>query len=414
MKKLLGLLLTVVAVLAIIRFVPPVREAVRPHLPAVAQGWLPAAETQAASADAGKKAGGNAIAVTAVAADDGAFPVIDRTYGIMQSPAVAQIGAQVASQITAVHVKDGQMVKAGDLLVTLDDRALQAGAAKNRAILEKDKALAESAALDLQRAKTLSEKNAGTQQAYDQALAASLAANATVASDQAAVDADTVQLGYTKIIAPISGRLGTVAATVGNLVSASGTPTLMTITQMDPLRISFQFPERDLQAMRQTRDADGKITVQVLRSATTDVLGSGQLDFIDSTIDSASGTITMMATIDNANLMLWPGQHVDVAVQYGTLPNVAIVPTVAIQPGQSGPYVWVVKDGKTVEMRPVTVARMEGDKSAVSAGLKAGEQVVVEGQLRLKPNAAVKVIPPKESSTSAAAAPKNETAQTTP
>ncbi len=346
-----------------------------------------------ASRSAGKD-GDGVTAVSIASAELSTMPLVERTFGIVESPAVAAINARIASQITEIHVKDGQDVKAGDLLVTLDDRTLQAQLAKDQAVLLKDKALEVSLAADLSRAQDLAKKGAGTVQAFDQALAAQKAAEATVGADQAAIDADQVQLDYTRISAPIGGRLGAVQAVVGNLAGSGSTGNLVTITQMMPLKVKFQLPERVLPDVRSALRTGQMVTVRVLESGTTKVLESGSLDFIDSTVDTASGTIAMSATIDNDQLSLWPGQYVDVEVDRGELTDSVVVPTVAVQQGKIGSFVWMVNEDNTVMARPVTVAHSENDKSAITSGLAAGDKVVVEGQLRLRDGSRVKVSSP--------------------
>ena len=401
LKKLFLLLL--LCFLGAAYFYEPFREVFTPHLPVVIQRVLPSASVAnstknsnavvTVSHSGGKEEGGVA-AVTIASAELSTLPLVERTFGIVESPAVAAINARIASQITEIHVKDGQVVKAGDLLVTLDDRSLQAQLAKDQAVLLKDKALEVSLAADLFRAQDLAKKGAGTVQAYDQALAAQKSAEATVAADQAAIDADQVQLDYTRISAPIGGRLGAVQAVVGNLAGSGSTGNLVTITQMMPLKVTFQLPESVLPDIRTALHTGQKVPVRVLQSGTTKELESGNLDFIDSTVDTASGTIAMSATIDNDQLSLWPGQHVDVEVDRGELANAVVVPTVAVQQGQTGSFVWMVNDDNTVVARPVTVAHSENDKSAITSGLSARDKVVVDGQLRLKNGAQVKVSSP--------------------
>lgn len=337
---------------------------------------------------------GNAIAVSVAPAQSGSFPVVTRAFGTVQSPAVVEVGARISSQVTEIHVKDGQMVKAGDLLISLDDRSLRAQLARDQATLAKDNALVVSTTADMNRAKDLASKQAGTQQAYDLALALQLGAQANVAGDQAAIDADQVQLDYTMIKAPISGRLGAVQIAVGDIVgnssSASNTTTgLVTITQVDPLEVTFHLAESELPTFRQLMNSGNAPTVKALGSASPEVIASGTLDFIDSAVDTTSGTIAMRATFSNGNLALWPGQYVDIQIDQADLPNATIIPTVALQAGQQGQFVWLVRPDNTVELRPVKDTANEGTASAIASGLNPGEQVVTEGQLRLKPGAAV-------------------------
>ncbi|RUW24432.1 efflux RND transporter periplasmic adaptor subunit [Mesorhizobium sp. M4B.F.Ca.ET.215.01.1.1] len=353
-------------------------------------------EKTAKAPDNAKGGGGgsHSASIVSAAATTADFPIRRYAIGFVSSPEVVAINARVSSQIVSIAVKDGQMVKAGDLLISLDDRALKAQLAKDQATLVKDQAMLVSAQADLQRAKDLVAKQAGTQQTYDQALAAQKAAAATIDADKATIDADTVQLSYASISAPISGRLGAVNVSVGDLVttsngnSSSSTP-LVTITQMDPLQVNFTLPESNLALLHKALADPQQGDVTLTKDGDPTPIGKGTLDFVDSSVDTASGTIATRASVPNPDLSLWPGQYVNVVLDAGTMPQMTSVPTVAVQPSQKGPFVYVVKPDNTVEMRPVQVALTEGDNSAISQGLKGGEKVVVEGQTRLKDGAAV-------------------------
>jgi len=328
-----------------------------------------------------------AVSVVAASASTADFPIRRYAIGFVSSPAVANVSARISSQVVSIAVKDGQMVKAGDLLFSLDDRALKAQVERDRATLAKDQAMQVSAEADLQRAKDLAARGAGTTQAYDQALAAEKSAEATVAADQAQLDADTVQLGFATITAPISGRLGVINVTIGDLVGASngGTSTtaLVTITQVDPLWVSFNLPESDLALLQKALVAREGAAVTLYRDGDPQPIGKGTLDFLDSSVDTASGTIMARASVPNPDLTLWPGQYVDIVLDAGAMPQMTSVPTVAVQSGQKGPFVYVIKPDNTVELRQVAVALTEGERSAISSGLTSGERVVVEGQTRL-------------------------------
>ncbi len=370
-------------------FSPATMSKLRQMLP-MQQASAPAASATPAAASNGARS----ISIVAATASTADFPIRRYAIGFVSSPAVVSINPRLSSQIVSIAVKDGQMVKAGDVLFTLDDRALKAQLAKDQATLAKDQALLASSQADLQRAKDLVAKQAGTQQTYDQAAAAQKAAAATVEADKATIDADNVQLGFATITAPISGRLGAINTAIGNLVntsngnSSTSTP-LVTITQMDPLQVNFNLPESDLALLHKAlaHPEDGAVTLT--KDGDPTPIGKGTLDFVDSSVDTASGTIATRASLPNPDLSLWPGQYVNVIVNAGTMPQMTSVPTVAVQPSQKGPFVYVVKPDNTVEMRPVQVALTEGDNSAISQGLKSGERVVVEGQTRLKNGAAV-------------------------
>ncbi|WP_434723296.1 efflux RND transporter periplasmic adaptor subunit [Mesorhizobium sp. RIZ17] len=346
------------------------------------------------ASDTAKGGGARSASIVAATATTADFPIRRYAIGFVSSPAVVSINARISSQIVSIDVKDGQMVKAGDVLFQLDDRALKAQLAKDQAALAKDQALLASSNSDLQRAKDLVAKQAGTQQTYDQAVAAQKAASATVDADKATIDADNVQLGFATITAPIAGRLGAVNVSVGDLVtvsngnSSTATP-LVTITQIDPLQVNFTLPESNLALLHKALADPQQGDVTLTKDDDPTPIGKGTLDFVDSSVDTASGTIATRASIPNPDLSLWPGQYVDVVLEAGTMPQMTSVPTVAVQPSQKGPFVYVVKPDNTVEMRPVQVALTVGQNSAISDGLKSGEKVVVEGQTRLKNGAAV-------------------------
>lgn len=342
-----------------------------------------APDKPAAAANAARST--SVVAATASTAD---FPIRRYAIGFVSSPAVVSVNARISSQITSIAVKDGQMVRAGDLLFSLDDRSLKAQQARDQSTLAKDEALLASATADLERAKNLVARQAGTQQTYDQAIAAQKSAAATVDADKASLDADAVQLGFATITAPISGRLGAVNVAIGDLVTTSNgnstsTP-LVTITQVDPLQVNFNLPESDLALLHKALTEPREGAVTLTRDGDPTPIGKGTLDFVDSSVDTASGTIATHARVPNADLSLWPGQYVNVVLDAGIMPQMTSVPTVAVQPSQKGPFVYVIKPDETVEMRPVQVALTEGDSSAIGEGLKSGERVVVEGQAKLK------------------------------
>ncbi|MES0026311.1 MULTISPECIES: efflux RND transporter periplasmic adaptor subunit [unclassified Mesorhizobium] len=401
-KVVLAVVVAACVAAAWVYFSPAAMSSMQQMLPGASQTAAadkPAGSDKASADKTGGKsgAGGNAarsasiVSATATMAD---FPIRRYAIGFVSSPAVVNINARVSSQIVSIAVKDGQMVKAGDLLFTLDDRALKAQLAKDQATLAKDQALLTSSGSDLQRAKDLVAKQAGTQQTYDQAVAAQKAAAATVDADKATIDADNVQLGFASIKAPIAGRLGAVNVSVGDLVtlsngnSSTATP-LVTITEMDPLQVNFNLPESNLALLHKALANPQQGAVTLTKDGDPTPIGKGTLDFVDSSVDTASGTIATRASIPNADLSLWPGQYVNVVLDAGIMPQMTSVPTVAVQPSQKGPFVYVVKPDNTVEMRPVQVALTEGENSAISEGVKSGEQVVVEGQTRLKDGASV-------------------------
>ena len=328
---------------------------------------------------------GASVEVAEVKTQD--FSVVVSTFANVEAPETVTVNARVSSQVTAIHVRDGQMVRAGDLLVSLDDRALKAALNRDKAILAKDTALLADAEIELERARTLRDDRSGTEQAYDTALAAQQSAKATVDADQATVDVDEVTLSYTSIRAPIDGRLGAVQVAIGDLVgtSGSGSPTsLVTITSIDPIEVAFHLPESYLQSFKARLDAGAPPQVKARQSGTGELIGTGVLDFIDSAVDTATGTVMMRARFDNGEQKLWPGQYVEIDVEQTILPKAAVIPAVAVQTGQEGDFVYRLAPNDTVELRPVVVAANDGQVAAISSGLAAGDKVVTEGQLNLK------------------------------
>lgn len=311
------------------------------------------------------------------------FPVRRRTIGILESPATVIIRSRIDSQVLEQHVTDGEIVKKDDLLFTLDDREIKATIARDEATIAKDQAAFTQAEAALRRTQELISKNVAPQQQLEQATAAYKAAQQTVEADEAVLQADRLRLGYAELKAPITGRIGAIRVAPGNLVSANDTAGLVTLTQMQPLRVSFTLPERDLAALRQAALRKPPATVRVYSSGDAEPLSSGTLDFVDSSVDSSSGTIAAKATFPNEHYKLWPGQYVDVEIDLAIRSNTITVPTVAIQSGQRGPYVFLAKQDQSVELRQVELAGAEGNRTAVASGLNTGERIVVQGQLRL-------------------------------
>jgi multidrug efflux system membrane fusion protein len=350
---------------------------------AATTGWyrIHAADTPAARTSQGSR--GAAVPVTTTPAQAEDFAIRRRTIGILESPATVVVKSRLESQVTEQHVRDGQLVKKGDVLFTLDDRVVKAVIARDQAQLEKDQASADRTQLDLERYQRLSETNAASRQQLDQATADHKIALAVVEADKAQVRADNLQLGYTNIEAPIGGRLGTVRVTPGNLVSVNDPTGLVTITQVRPIRIAFTLPERDLAALRKAYITKPPAVVRVFEPGASDVLATGELDFIDSLVDSTSGTIAAKAKFANEKFELWPGMYVDVEIDLAVRPKTVMIPTVAIQSGQSGPFVFVATPDKKAEMRKVALVGVEGDRAALASGVSDGDRIIVEGQMRL-------------------------------
>ncbi len=335
------------------------------------------------------RAGGPTAVLTAVAKRQD-VPITESAVGWVEPIASVAVRPRIDGVIVAQTVHEGQTVKAGDLLFQLDDKALQAMLAKDRAALAKDQANSEQLRADLARLKTLNTHNDATAQQVEQQQAAVNQGAASIAGDQAQIEADQVQIGYTKITAPIDGRVGAIDQDVGTLVRAADQTTLLTVTQMAPVRVSFSVPERDLAALRQALGGATPAAARVFDPESSKVLSTGALTFVDSSVDTASGTVTAKADFDNGDGALWPGQYVRVEADLGVRRGVTVVPLAALQVNEKGSYVFVAKPDGTATTKPVTVVDETGDTAIVSSGLDPDEHVVVEGQLRLRDGARIK------------------------
>ncbi|HJR22672.1 MAG TPA: efflux RND transporter periplasmic adaptor subunit [Dongiaceae bacterium] len=338
------------------------------------------------------ESGRPAVAVKVIDVTQASMPIRRRTIGWVEPIATVAVKSRVNSVIMEQHATDGAFVNKGDVLFVLDDREAKAAIARDEAAMAQHQAEVERARADLERTKTLVAKQTASKQTLDQVMSEARAAEAAVEADKAVLQADRLTLSYTTIEAPISGRLGAVAVTPGNLVAENGDVALVTITQMQPIRVSFTLPDRDIDALRAALAQYPPAAVRVFTKGEKAARAQGNLTFIDSTVDAASGTITAKAEFANDNLALWPGQYFDVEVELGVEPQASIIPTVALQVGQDGLFVFVITPENKADMRKVTVTGSDADKSAVTAGLAPGERVVVEGQHRLSPGAPVMVV----------------------
>jgi RND family efflux transporter MFP subunit len=296
------------------------------------------------------------------------------------------IASQEAGIIVSIAAHDGDVVKAGDLIAKLDDRTFKAAVDKDKALLTRDQATLAQAETALARAANLVERNAGTQQAADEARANRDIAAATLESDRAAIAADQIMVEHTDIRAPFDGRLGDIAISKGAYLSAGAA--VVTIAKYDPINVKFHLPEAYLGELRQAV-GQRAIVVDAVPQSSDQPPVKGSLSFFDNTVDAASGTILAKARFDNPTGGLWPGQSVNVTVHFENGQKDIVVPTVAINPGVDRPFVYTVGQDKKVHMTPVTVARSNGNDTAITNGLDEGAHVVVEGQVQLIDGATV-------------------------
>ena len=323
-----------------------------------------------------------AVPVTIARVELKDVPLALRAIGNVQAYQSVAIKSMVNAQITDVHFKQGQDVKQGDLLFQLDPRQYEADLKRAENNLLHDEAQARNNRVQAERYASLLKEGVVARQDYDQFLTTAQAADAGVAADKQAVESAKVQLQYTKIYAPISGRTGDLLIDRGNLVKANDTPSLVTINQITPIYVNFSIPEQQLADVKKYSTA-GSLRVQALIAGEVDKPVDGKLTFIDNSVDPTTGTIKLKGTFENKDRRLWPGQFVDVVLTLTSQPNSIVVPSQAIQTGQNGQYVFTVGPDMTADLRPVTVQRTIGNQAIIASGLKPGEQVVTDGQLRL-------------------------------
>ena len=303
--------------------------------------------------------------------------------GTIQPVASVALRSRADAQIEKVLVADGASVKAGDVLVKLDSRQIEAQIKQAEALLAKDNAQLEQSNRDVARYADLLSHGTGIQINFDNAKTTAAGFRASILGDQAQIDNLKVQLTWYTIIAPISGRIGTFAAKNGNIIrsgdnNASGT--LATINQITPIYLVFSLPQARLPDLRDAMQAGGARAIAIPQGSTKGV--EGKVAVVDNTIDPATGTITARASFENPDETLWPGQLCNVRVTLRTEPDIISIPREAVQNGQAGTFVFVVADG-VASMKPVTVARTQDNLAIISQGLAGNENVVVDGALLL-------------------------------
>jgi membrane fusion protein, multidrug efflux system len=346
-------------------------------------------EPAASAAPAGRGGAGAPVAVTTTAVVAKPMAVLVRAVGNVEASSSVDVRSQVTGELLSVGFSEGQEVAAGQLLFTIDPRAFDASVKQAQATLQKDIAQAKNADADLARYANLLSRGLVSQADYDVRAASAGAFQAAIAADTAAVENATLQLQNTRIKAPVSGRTGALLVHVGALVRAADATPLVVINQMSPVLVAFAVPARQLPRLRADQ-ARGALAVEA-QATDTPKPSRGTVTFVDNAIDPSTDTIRLKAIFPNGDRRLWPGQFVDVVVRMSVEPRAIVVPDAAVQPGQQGPFVYVVRADQTVEARPITVAWSEATETVVQSGVQPGETVVTDGQLRLTPGARVSV-----------------------
>ncbi len=334
-------------------------------------------------------AGPRAVSVAVAPATQQDFPVYLTGLGSVTAFNTVSVKSRVDGQLVQVNFREGQMVKKDDLLVLIDPRPYEVQLAQAQAQLFRDQAQLRDAQLNYQRFKDLLQvSGAMSQQQVDTQKAAADQLEGSVRADQAAIDNAKLQITYCHITSPISGRVGLRLVDVGNIVHATDQNAMLVITQIEPISVIFTLPQDSLPVVA-AKMKQGTLTVDAYSRDDQTKLASGKLLTIDNQIDQSTGTGRLKATFDNKDGLLWPNQFVNVRLLLDVRKNSTVVPSVAVQRGPSGTFVYVMKADKSVEARPVTVALAQSNQSAIATGLQPGDMVVIDGQDKLQNGAKV-------------------------
>ncbi len=331
------------------------------------------------------------LAVAAKAAD---LNVVQNGLGTVAALRVATVKARVDGLLEKVLFQEGQSVKAGDVLAEIDPKPLQVQLAQVEGQYARDLAQLNNAKLDLERYRVLLAQDSIAKQQLDSQESLVRQYEGTVKIDQAQVDNAKLQLSYTRVTAPIAGRLGLRQIDTGNIIRSADTLGLVVITQIDPITVVFTIPQDNLQRVLQRLKAGEKLGVDAWDRDQKNKLASGTLITVDNQIDTATGTIKLKAQLPNPDGLLFPNQFVNVRMVVETQKNATVIPMAAIQRGAQGTIVYVVKEDKTVSLRPVKMGAVENDNVAIESGVKPGELVVTDGIDRLREGAKVEVTTP--------------------
>ena len=356
----------------------------------------PAGSSSAAGGPGGRRFGGanrvQPVTVAAVRRQD--IRVVVQAIGNIAALNTAVVRARVEGELKAIRFKEGQQVRAGQLLAEIDPRSYEVALAQAQGQLARDQAQLRNAQVDLERYKDLLAKDSIARQQVDTQEALVRQLQGTVQTDQAQVDSAKLQLSYTKVVAPISGRLGLKQADLGNIVRASDANGLVTITQTQPISVVFAVPEANLPLINRQLKAGTPLVVEAWDREQRNRLATGRVSTTDNAIDPVTGTIKLKAEFANADGALFPNQFANIRLQLDTLEAALSVPNSAVQRGAIGTFVYVVKEDNSVTVRRVRLGQVDGDWTSVQGELSPGDKVVTDGADRLREGAKVEVITP--------------------
>ena len=358
------------------------------------------APADGAGRGAGRGGGGGAVAVTTGTVVEKSMPVNIRVVGNVEASSTVDVRSLVTGQLLKTEFREGDDVAVGQLLFTIDPRPFEVAVQSAEAMLARDTANQKNAEAQRTRYANLLKDGLISQADYDTVATQAAALQASMAADRAAIENAKLQLQYTRIVSPVAGRTGALLVHEGAVVRVNDAAPMVVINQLSPIDVSFAVSARLLPQLRNGARRD--LSVIATPSGDTAVVSEGSLSFLDNAVDPATDTIRLKASFPNKDRRLWPGAFVDVTMRLSVTAKAIVVPTVAVQPSQQGLFIYVVKSDQTVEARPVKVAWTEGTESVISTGVKPGETIVIDGQLRLAPGSRITV---KPATTSEAGAP---------
>jgi multidrug efflux system membrane fusion protein len=344
------------------------------------------------TAKAGDQRKQMAVPVTAGVAVAKTVPVQLRAIGNVQAYATVAVKSQVEGELMGVHFQEGQEVKAGDLLFTIDPRVYAAQLKQAEANLAKDKAQLTNAKKQVERYGSVVKKGFVPEEQYDQMVASASALEASAKANEAAIENARLKVAFCTIRSPMNGVVGGIKVHRGNILKANDNDRpLVIINQINPIYLSFYIPERNLPEIKKYM-AGSKLEVDAILPGEDGESIRGELAFIENTVNTETGSIQLKGIFSNEGKKLWPGQFVNVVLTLTTQTGMVVVPSQAVQTGQQGQYVFVVKDDLTVEYRPVTVGRAIDGEVVITKGISPGEKMVTDGQLRLAAGSLVKIV----------------------
>ena len=357
--------------------------------------WQQSAAAAVEGKSAKGKGKGGSLVVKAVRAVAKPMPVSIEAVGTVEPEHSVQVRAQVSGVLQSVLFKEGDKVKAGQVLFEIDPRTFRAAYNQAQAQLARDQAQLENSRVQRDRLEPLLKREFITQQEFDVAVTSTKSLEATVAADRALLEQARIQLEFSRILAPISGRTGALAIKPGNLVpTAGGGVPLVTINSTDPILVSFSIPERQLEEIRRHQN-EKDMRIEIMADRAGPAVSEGKLVFIDNTVTPQTGTVVLKTRVSNKEELLWPGQFINVRIVLKIEPDAVVVPEVAVQPGQDGSFVYMIDSESRVQVRPVKVSRQIGGEIVIASGVQAGDSIITEIPQALQEGVSVRLAGPE-------------------